>query len=67
MVIKVQEMTERKVAINNVFGEISTIRCLLACETVSAELGVADFCDTVRRNAAGRSFQSRVGSAGGGE
>jgi len=65
VVIKVEEMTERKVTINNAFGEILTIGCLLACETVSAELGVADFCDTVRRNSAGRSFQSRVCSAGG--
>jgi len=61
VVIKVQEMTERKVAINDAVGEILTIGCLLACETVSAEPGVADFCNTVRRDSTGRSFESRVG------
>ena len=65
MVIKLQEMTERKVAINNAVGKVLTIGCLLACETVSAELGVADFCDTVRRDSTGRSFESRVGRTGG--
>ncbi len=65
VVIKVQEMTERKVAINNAVGEVLTIGSLLACETVFAEPGVADFCDTVRRDPTGRSFESRVGRAGG--
>ncbi len=65
VVIKVQEMTERKVATDNATGEILTIGCLLACETVSAEPGVADFCDTVRRDSTSRSFESRVGRTGG--
>ena len=65
VVIKVQEMTERKVTINNATGEILTIGCLLACETVSAQPGIADFCDTLRRNSARCSFESRVSRTGG--
>ena len=65
MVVESLEMTKNKIVIHNAFGEICAIGCLLASETVCPELSMINSGDTMRCNAAGRSFEPRVGRAGG--
>jgi hypothetical protein len=64
VVLKVREVAERELTIDDASGEPSTVRCFLAGQTGPPEAGFAEHGDSTWRHSTGGSLQPRIGRAG---